>query len=276
MTKSLVRSGAVLLGVVAGVVAVPAWGQQQAPAFEVASVKRNGSWFSRGFSFGGGAGQFTATNVPLRELILAAYQVQPFQVEGGPAWINSDHFDIVAKLPGVPPPPRPGEPTFRQLALRRLLAERFKLVLRHQTKDFPVYALVTVRPDGKLGPRLHKSTTDCTTAANRSLCSIQGFQGGLQSRGLPIGYLAANLSPLLQRVVLDRTGLTGNYDFDLTWTPDQLLPGRGEPPPGAPRIDPNGPSLFTAMQEQLGLKLESTKGPVDVLVIDHVEKPASD
>ena len=282
-----------LMGVVAAVITLDAGGGQRGAAFEVASLKRNNSWFNRAFQIGGPPGRFTATNVPLRELILFAYKVQPFQLEGGPAWVNSDRFDIVAKLSGVPPPPIPGVPGLVQLALQRLLAERFKLALRHQSKELPIFVLTLARSDGRLGPRLQKSKTDCAaldverarggartapteTATGRPLCGLLGFQGGLQSGGLPIVYLAANLAPLLQRVVSDRTGLTGNYDFELTWTPEQLPQGRGDAPPGTPPIDPNGPSLFTALQEQLGLKLESTKGAVDVLVVDHVEKPTAD
>ncbi len=103
--------------------------------------------------------------------------------------------------------------------------------------------------------------------------------GGVKAGGTPINQILQLLSQNVQRIVVDRTGLTGNYDIDLTWTPEQLPQGRGDAPPGAPAlppIDPNGPSLFTALQEQLGLKLESTRGPVDVLVIDKVERPSED
>jgi uncharacterized protein (TIGR03435 family) len=105
------------------------------------------------------------------------------------------------------------------------------------------------------------------------------FPGSLSAGGLPLSQFAANLSGNLQRIVVDRTGLTGTFDVDLTWTPDQIPQQQGPRPPGAPEfppIDPNGPSLFTAVQEQLGLKLESTKAPVDVLVIDRAEKPMED
>jgi uncharacterized protein (TIGR03435 family) len=102
--------------------------------------------------------------------------------------------------------------------------------------------------------------------------------GNLSGGGVTMAQLSTTLSQFVQRVVVDRTGLTGNFDIDLTWTPDQLPQGRGEPPPGVqlPPIDPNGPSIFTAVQEQLGLKLDSQRGPVDVLVIDRVEQPTED
>jgi uncharacterized protein (TIGR03435 family) len=105
------------------------------------------------------------------------------------------------------------------------------------------------------------------------------FPGNISAGSVPLSQLTQTLSNFLQRIVVDRTGLTGNFDFNLKWTPDQLPQGRGDPPPGAPplpAIDPNGPSLSAALQEQLGLKLESARGPVDVLVIDKIEHPTED
>jgi uncharacterized protein (TIGR03435 family) len=264
------------------------------PSFEVASVKQNksGDAFMR---IGGPPGRFNATNMPLRQLVQLAYQIQPFQLEGGPGWISSDRFDIVAKTDGNLPPQTPGVPGPIQLMMRTLLADRFKLVLHHETKEQAIYALVMARADGKLGPQLKKSETDCAALAAargrgaepsapptpgvRPQCGMMIFPGSLSAGGLPLSQFAANLSGNLQRIVVDRTGLTGSFDVDLTWTPDQMPQQQGPRPPGAPEfppIDPNGPSLFTAVQEQLGLKLESTKGPVDVLVIDRAERPAED
>jgi uncharacterized protein (TIGR03435 family) len=105
------------------------------------------------------------------------------------------------------------------------------------------------------------------------------FPGALSAGGFPLSQLTQFLSTTVQRIVVDRTGLTGNFDLNMTWTPDQMPQGRGDPPPGAPpfpAIDPNGPSIFTAVQEQLGLKLESTRAPVDVLVVDRAEHPTED
>jgi uncharacterized protein (TIGR03435 family) len=261
------------------------------PAFEVASVKQNKSGENNGMMTGLLTSRFRATNVLLRQLITFAYQIQGFQIEGGPGWISSDRFDIVAKAEGNPPPQVPGGPPgLLRLMLRALLADRFKLILHHQTKELPIYALVMFRADGTLGRQIHRSDADCAAiraainrggapppppSPDRPLCGITAGPGGLAAGGFPVSQLAASLSQELQRMVVDHTGLMGNFDLTLTWTPDQMPQGPAGGP-DRPPIDPNGPSLFTALQEQLGLKLESTKGPVDVLVIDHVEQPTPD
>jgi bla regulator protein blaR1 len=270
---------------------------QGRPSFEVASVKQNksGDGFIRFAPAPGG--RFTATNVPLRELIRFAYQVQPFQIEGGPSWMTSDRFDIVAKAEGNFPPGQPGGPPGPlQQMMQSLLAERFKLVTHNETKQMPIYALVLARGDGKLGAQLRKSEVDCATLlagrrgggppappqpGERPVCGIRMGPGNIAGGGFPLSQLANSLSPFVQRIVIDRTGLTGNYDIELTYTPDQLPQGGplGVPPPGAPPlppIDPNGPSIFTALQEQLGLKLDSQRGPVEMFVIDSVEHPSED
>lgn len=263
-------------------------------AFDVASVKPNKSGDMRvslGIQPGG---RFTATNVSLRALIRSAYQLQDFQLVGGPDWIASERFDIIAKAMGdVPSRPPWGQPGPMQFMLQTLLEERFKLSMHRERRELPVYELVLARTDGKLGPQLRVSTVDCAAMAaargrggapppgppspGERPCGIRMMGGRLAGGGFPLSQLATTLSQFVQRVVLDRTGLTGSFDFDLTFTPDQLP--QGPPPPGAPPlppIDPNGPSIFTALQEQLGLKLESTRGPVEVLVIDRVEQPTPD
>jgi uncharacterized protein (TIGR03435 family) len=173
------------------------------------------------------------------------------------------------------------------LMIRALLAERFKLTVHSETKDAAIYALVMARSDGRLGPELHRSETDCAAvmAAARGRgapplppppgspmpCGIRIGIGNLAVGGAPLSQVASRLSMFVGRVVLDRTGLAGPFDVNLTWTPDQM-PQR---PPGAPDlpVDPNGPSIFTAVQEQLGLKLDSQRGPVEMLVIDRAEHP---
>ena len=270
------------------------------PVFEVASVKANKSGDNRiGIGFQPG-GRFKATNVPLRELISAAYGTpQPlpaFQISGGPKWIESERFDIVAKAAGDPQPGPNGAPPEMFLMLRNLLAERFQLTVHRETKEVPIYTLVMARADGKLGPQMHASATDCAALMSamrgrggpppappapgeRMPCSLRMFPGGLSGGASTIAQLTNVLARFVSRTVVDQTGLAGAFDFDLQWTPDQMPQGREERPPGAPplpAIDPNGPSIFTAVQEQLGLKLESTKGPVDVLVIDRVEHPTED
>lgn len=258
-------------------------------AFEVASVKPNTSGDGRGMLGMQPGGRFTATNVALRMLIREAYQLQDFQLIGGPGWIASDRFDFVANAKGDLPPTPIGTVGPGQLMIRTLLAERFKLKVRNETRELPIYELVLARSDGKLGPQLRSSAADCAAAAGRSAgapppaplqrgerpkCGMRIGQGQMAGGGLPLSQLATFLSQSLGRVVLDRTRLTGTFDLDLNWTPDQFLPGssHGTPPP----VAPNGPSIFTALLEQLGLKLVSTKGPVDVLVIDSVERPTPD
>jgi uncharacterized protein (TIGR03435 family) len=161
-----------------------------------------------------------------------------------------------------------------KLMTRTLLADRFKLVVHGETREMPIYALVLARRDGTLGPQFHHSTVDCTASTAR--CGA-GKTGDFTMHGeaIPMGQLLVGLLPWVDRFIVDRTGLTGIFDVDLQWTPGRLPPGAG-PPGGPPPVDPNRPSIFTAVQEQLGLKLESAKGPVDVLVIDHIERPTED
>jgi uncharacterized protein (TIGR03435 family) len=206
--------------------------------------------------------------------VIGAYgPLHDIQVTGGPGWINSDRFDIVAKAEGNPS-------TDARLMLRTLLADRFKLMVHHETRELPVYALVIARRDGKLGPQLRPSNlADCLAAPKLSTPSDPnaavrcggGFlrTGELGARAMEFSTLATTVSNLADRPVVDRTGLTGTFDWNLQWTAD-----RSPSPTGDRSTD--SVSLFTALQEQLGLKLEPTRGPVDVLVIDHVERPIED
>jgi uncharacterized protein (TIGR03435 family) len=263
------------------------------PTFEVASVRPNksGEPFVRlGIQPGG---RYTATNVPLRLLIRNAYQLQDSQIIGAPGWVDSDRFDIVAKAEGDVPLSGPGGPPGPiQFMLRALLAERFNLKMHSEQRELPIYALVLARADGKLGPQLRPAAADCAAlvAARRGgappappqpgerlPCGMRIGPGQLTGGSLPLSLFANTISPFVQRVVVDRTGLSGNFDFELSWTPDQVP--QGPPPPGAPQqpsIDPGGPSILTAVQEQLGLKLDSTRGPVEVFVIDNVTQPTPD
>jgi uncharacterized protein (TIGR03435 family) len=302
-------TGLLTLAAIGFATAIVVRGQTQPPAadaatgavFEVASVKANKSGDNRiGIGFAPG-GRFRATNVPVRELISAAYGTpQPlpaFQISGGPKWIETERFDIVAKAPGDPQPGPDGPPREMFMMLRNLLAERFQLAVHREAKEMPIYALVLARGDGKLGAQLRPATTDCAALmaslrargaqpappppGERIPCGMRMFPGNLSGGSASMTQLSNVLARFVSRTVIDRTGLSGNYDIDLQWTPDQLPQGlgRGETPPGAPAmpaIDPNGPSIFTAVQEQLGLKLESTKGPVDVLIVDRVEHPTED
>jgi uncharacterized protein (TIGR03435 family) len=289
------------------------------PAFEVASIKPNKSGDGRiGVGFAPG-GRFTANNITLGVLLGQAYRLQGGrgnnnpQILNAPGWISSDHFDIVAKADANVPPDQ-----FPEL-IKSLLIERFKLAAHIESRELQVYALVVARSDGKLGPGLRPASAECAAmiaARGRSgpppggpgdpggrdsaggvgrgpigpplpgqpmPCGMIRFgPGSLTAGGTPIAQLATSLAPWVNRIVVDKTGLTGPFEVDLTWTPDQMPQGGpgagpgGPPPGGFPPIDPNGPSIFTAVQEQLGLKLDSTKSPVDVVVIDHVERPAEE
>lgn len=292
----LAASAVVVLAAGAGTRLLAQAGQPaDTAAFEVASVKINKSGDNRvGIGFAPG-GRFRATNVPLRELISAAYgQPQPlaaFQITGGPKWIETDRFDIVAQAAGDPQPGRDGPPPVMFPMLRNLLADRFQLAVHRETRDSPIYALTLARPDGRLGSQFHAASTDCAalmarggrgappppqTPGERMPCGMRMFPGSLSGGSVSMAQLSNVLARFVNRTVVDKTGLTGNYDLDLQWTPDQMPQGRGDLPPGVPTIDPNGPSIFTAVQEQLGLKLESSRGPVQVVVIDRVEHPTED
>ena len=292
---------AFVAGIAAVVAAAPAtspWVAAQtpsaAPRFEVASIKLNKSGpgpMRIGLQPGG---RFTATNVPVRDLISLAYgQPQPlanFQIIGGPGWITSDRFDVAAKGEGDVPLGPGGAPAI-SLMLRGLLADRFKLVAHEETRDQPIYALRLDRADGKLGPNLHPATVDCAAlrGANRGgpppgppppgqapPCGIMMGPGRIMSGGMPMENLATTLARLVSRVVVDRTGLTGGYEATLEFTPDQSQLPPGGLPPGVPAPPVDGPSLFTALKEQLGLKLDSDRAPVRVLVIDSIEQPTPD
>ena len=264
------------------------------PSFEVAAVKQNksGQNFIRFGMLPGG--RFTAENAPLRELLRFAFQVQPFQIEGLPAWASSDRFDVTAKAEGDIAPTQPGQAGPIQFMMRTLLAERFGLVYHEETREMPISVLVLARQDGKLGPKLEKSTTDCQAmfAARRGggpppappafgeklQCGFRVGPGTISGGASQMSQLAQFLSQNMSRIVLDKTGLTGNYDFEITYTPDQMPNFNGQPgtPPGLPAIDPNGPPLATAIQEQLGLKLESQRGPVTMFVVDKISQPTPD
>jgi uncharacterized protein (TIGR03435 family) len=278
-----------------------AFGEQQVPAdqprFEVASVKVN--TLNNGLvSCCGPRGRFTAMGMSLGGLIRSAYQVQEFQIVNGPDWIDSTKFDIVATEPENVARPAPGTPGPgpQQLMLRALLEERFGLAVHKETRELPVYALVLARSDGRLGPDLRRSTTDCTGSAARGRAAGPSANAGpWQSNpcGTSVGpgliiagartmtqiatafSMLTNTGSSLNRLVVDRTGLEGTFDLMLRFTPENIPNfGPGGPPPGLPAIDPNGPSIFTAVQEQLGLKLDSQRGPVEVLVIDRVSQPS--
>lgn len=253
------------------------------PKFEAASIKPSNSADRRPlfnmFNIQSG-GQFTAANVTVSRLIQLAYGIKDFQISGGPGWIGSDLFDIAAKPEG------PTKPEQFQLMLQSLLAERFRLAIRHETREMPVYALVVA----KNGPKFkdaHESDPNIDELKGRTDLPVGGGRvrvniirrGRLIAQGSNMTGLAGQLSNFLGRPVTDKTGLTGTYDLKLEWAPDDnqvanfqaigIPEGFGAPPPDWP-----GPTLFTALEEQLGLKLDSQKGRAEVFVIERAEKPS--
>ena len=253
--------------------------------FEVASIKPNTGDDHRFFIQIQPGGGLRTTGSTLKMLLTLAYDVREFQISGGPGWINTERYDIMAKAGDAAVSDNADDPrkmTDEQRRtvgeqmrerLRALLAERFQLTLHRETKEQSVYALVVA----KGGPKLQQSEAKEGTGPKGMM---RMGRAQLSGQGVPLQMLTQSLSSQLGRPVLDQTGLKGNFDFKLEWTPDPGQSGGpfgGAPPPGVdgpPPPDPNGPSVFTAVQEQLGLRLESQKGPVEMLVIDRVEKPS--
>jgi uncharacterized protein (TIGR03435 family) len=255
---------------------------QKAPAIEVASVKPNTTKDTRISAGYSQSGLFHFTNYPLRALIDWAYTPVPWShISGGPAWINVERFDIVVKLEG----PKPTVDQLR-ITLRSLLMDRFKFVAHTETREGPIYQLVRARPDGRLGEHMRPVAVDCSLDESYRLppqCLDAGFWPGLIAGGaMTMPLLADTLRDAVEdhREVRDRTGLTGAFAVDLRFRPDEIRPATALDPPDIAKaiaaIDPNGPSLFTALEEQLGLKLEPKKEPIDFVVIEHVERPTLD
>jgi uncharacterized protein (TIGR03435 family) len=242
----------------------------QSTEFEVASVKLHTSDDQRVMMVAQPGGRFVAANVPLRLVIRTAFQLQDDQIVGGPKWLATDRFDIEARASNMP-----GAPTAQLFTmLQSLLADRFKLTTHREMRELPVFALERARRDGLLGAGLR--LTSCPPLADdlskpQPCAKISNGAGYLSVRGMPIELITPYLAPYLNRVVIDRTGLDGRYDIELKWTPEQQPVASGLPELAA--SDPNAPSIFTAVQEQLGLKLGSTRGIVDVLVIDTLAHP---
>ena len=249
-------------------------------------------------------GRLTATNATLRRLVYAAYQLQPFQVVGGPAWQNTNRFDIDARAID-------SSATADQLfgLLKTLLADRFKLKVHTETREMPTYALAVSRNDGRIGAKLRPSAAACPdlevqqqqqaeTIAKGGLSALQPTPGetrpcastllpstsapgsiALQATGQTMRSLSLALTQLLGRLVVDKTGLTGLYDFDLTvdlQTIMRLAADLGDNARPLPPGLPEGPALMTQLQEDLGLRLDSQRGPGEILVIDSAELPMPD
>jgi uncharacterized protein (TIGR03435 family) len=254
----------------------------KAPVFEVVSIRQHKALERGGSLKFRPGGRFEGTNVYFLALIAAAFRkdapLLPTQIEGGPDWIRYDRYDVLAKTDT----PADDESTlYRQLPalLRPVLEQRFRLQTHWVARQLPIYALALARKDRGVGPQLRLTTCtprpetlrprlETTIDNNRPMCEPSSVAyGAIDAHGISMLSLVSALSSSLDRVVLDRTGLQGMYDLKLRWTPDWMPQSNA---------DPNAPTLLTALQEQLGLTLESTNAPVDVIVIDHVERPTPD
>jgi len=258
----------------------PGFAQQQPTlTFEVASIKPaspDAKGSSIQFMPGGG---LSMTNMPLRAMITFAYDVRDFQVSGGAGWVGTERFDVRAKaertasdgpvdLAKMTDDQRRTVRDQMAERLRALLADRFQLLVHKETKDQPIYALVVSKNGAKL--KEAKAVEGARQGMSMNRGRLEGFAA-------PMEMLGNILSNTMGRPVIDKTGLTGKYDFVLEWTPEAGVDARAqgfgdginEPAPA-----PGGPTIFTALQEQLGLRLDAQKGPVQTIVIDRAEKPS--
>jgi uncharacterized protein (TIGR03435 family) len=234
-------------------------------AFDVATIKPTALDAKSGrYIIMQGTHRFVEKYYTLKLLIAAAYDLNPKTISGGPGWVESDHFDILAITPGNVQPTHNEQMSM----LRTLLSDRFKLTFHRKQKVFSIYQLELASS----GPKL-KPATEPPDEPPAVISTVYAQRIVLPARNVTMN----DFTSLLQRAVLDRpvvnkTGLTGRYDFDLTWAPDETQFGGDVPVASA---DAPSPPLFTAMQEQLGLRLEAIRGPVDALIIDTAERPSA-
>jgi uncharacterized protein (TIGR03435 family) len=232
--------------------------------FEVASIKRSEPGNARGSTFeflpGGG---LRIANGTLRAILETAYDVREFQILGGPGWVNSERYDILARSADslANGAGTPNDVKAIRLRLQALLRQRFNLDVHRETRELPEYLLEVAKKGAKLIPG------DASNGANNARTGIQRSCGQMIGTNATMANLSLMLARQLDRPVLDRTGLTGKYNFQFAWTPDT------GPCSGSPESS-NAPSIFTALEETLGLRLESIKGPVDSLIIDHADRPS--
>ena len=253
--------------------------QTDVPTFEVVSVKPNISGSEATASYVMPGGRYNATNVTVRMLMKTAYQIHETQIVDAPGWIDVDRFDVSAKAADAPATTAAFiEPA--RLMLRPMLADRFKLVVRDERREIPVYALVLGRRDGEFGAQFRRTDPESCKGPDQAVQPAPGAAEPGQplpcnmsflrpphvgGRGAEISTLITQLRNGADRVVVDRTGLTGRFDWDLQWTLEPLGPAAAA-----------GVSLFTAVREQLGLRLDAERAVVNVLVVQRVERPTPD
>ena len=235
--------------------------QAQTHRFEVASIKAVGAAPpDASISLGGNdGGRLVAQGMSLQVLVQLAYGVQRYQIVGAPAWFSVDAFDIEAK-PDTPFSPTADE---SKMMLRVLLAERFRLSVTRETREGNVYNLVIA----KGGPKFQ------ATKSQPAQRSFRGGMGSFTATGVRLEFFLQPIAAQLERPIFDRTGLTGEYDIDLHWTPERQTMSAVTPANGESATEVNHPALAAALEEQLGLKLERARGPVEFLVIRLAERP---
>jgi uncharacterized protein (TIGR03435 family) len=264
MIRQLILA-AILFSSVSALAQIPA-PRPKFDAFEVATITPTDPGSKAGrFITIQGTHRFVVKNYTLKLLIAAAYDLNPQAVCGGPAWLDSDHYDILAETPGDVRPTHDEQMSM----VRTLLTDRFQLAFHRQPKVFSIYQLEAT----KSGPRLKPTAAAQDDPPTVGPAVVYPGRVVLPGRNATMHDLTTLLQrAILDRAVVDRTGLTGRYDFDLEWAPDETQFGGALPP--APSDAPT-PPLFTALQEQLGLRLEATRGPIPTLVVDHINKPSA-
>ena len=240
--------------------------RQKFDAFEVATIKPVGLDEGKGrFIKLEGTHRFIVKDYTLKLLIAAAYDLNPRTISGGPTWVEADHYNIVATTPGEAQPTR----SEQMAMLRALLTERFQLTFHREPKEFSIYELDLSKGGPKLKPA---AAPDQPPTVGPGVVYPQRV--ALPGRNATMGEFASLLQrAILDRPVVDKTGLSGRYDFDLEWAPDETQFGGDLPPASA---DAPSPPLFRAIQDQLGLKLVATRGPVDALIVDTAQRPSAD
>jgi uncharacterized protein (TIGR03435 family) len=243
--------------------AAPATGKPL--AYEAVAIKPHKTVLDNNMSSRGTVDGFSTSGMTIPVLLQSAFNLKTRdQIIGLPSWAASDSFDIEAKMDAdtaaaLQKLPKEERRPARQQMMQALLADRFQLKVHHESRELPIYNLVAA----KSGVKMKSSTSD----SSGSSMSDKSFT----AHGLPLEAIVFYFSNIVGRQVVDKTGLTGNYDFTLTWTPDEM---RAPSDASAATAADSGPSIFSAIEEQLGLKLVSAKGPVDVIVVDHVERPS--
>ena len=261
---------------------------QSSPRFEVVSIKPNASDDTGSRVLAQPDGRFVMTNAPVSAIVLVAYELADYtQVNGLPEWTRKERVDIEAQAPAGVPIAFPGQGTALPRMLQAALADRMKLSTHVEKRAVPMLALVKAREDGRLGPNLTPSSIDCSTApsgppadsapatpGDAPRCGARLSPTSFTAQGIPLDRLIRLIiAPRVGRIVVDRTGLSGTFDVSLRYRGPEPARGTAAADPSAAGSDPDLPSIETAVQEQLGLRLRSISEEADVLVVDRIERP---